>query len=116
MTYCIVSTTAGHSRESVEGNQGILLRQLAPLRSPRRPEMCVHRCSLVRECLRYYTVLHLALPRASVKDIAYNGIRIPKGTVVYLNALACNMGMLTLFSDSQMSAMWLINLFKDDKV
>jgi 3-hydroxyphenylacetate 6-hydroxylase len=78
--------------------------------------MCVHRCSLVRECLRYYTVLRLALPRASVKDIAYNNILIPKGTVVFLNAWACKMGMLTLFSDSQMSAMWLINLFKDDEV
>jgi 3-hydroxyphenylacetate 6-hydroxylase len=65
---------------------------------------------------KYYTILRLALPRASVKDIADNGILIPKGTAVFLNAWACNMAMLALFSDPQMSAMWLINLFKDDEV
>lgn len=47
--------------------------------------------ALVRELLRYYTVLRLALPRRSVKDIQYNGITIPAGSVVFLNAWACNM-------------------------
>ena len=41
---------------------------------------------------RYFTVLRLALPRASIKEIVYQGIRIPKGTVYFLNAWACNMG------------------------
>jgi len=41
--------------------------------------------------LRYYTVLRLALPRASIKDITYEGVRIPAGTVYFLNAWACNM-------------------------
>lgn len=40
---------------------------------------------------RYYTVLRLALPRASIKDITYQGVVIPKGTVYFLNAWACNM-------------------------
>ena len=55
---------------------------------------CQYVVALVRECLRYYTVLRLALPRASVKDIDYDGVRIPKGTVFFLNAWACNMGTL----------------------
>jgi len=50
--------------------------------------------ALIRELLRYYTVLRLSLPRASVKDIKSsfnNGAVIPAGTVVFLNAWACNM-------------------------
>lgn len=63
-----------------------------PLCDPQDDQKCEYIVALVRECLRYYTVLRLALPRASVKDILYNGVRIPKGTVVFLNAWACNMG------------------------
>jgi len=63
-----------------------------PLCDPLDDQKCPYIVALVRECLRYYTVLRLALPRASVKDIMYNGVRIPKGTVVFLNAWACNMG------------------------
>lgn len=47
---------------------------------------------------RFFTVLRLALPRTSIKDITYNGIIIPKGTVFFLNAWACNMGKSTPFS------------------
>jgi 3-hydroxyphenylacetate 6-hydroxylase len=47
--------------------------------------------ALVRELLRYYTVLRLSLPRATVKDITYQGKLIPAGSVVFLNAWACNM-------------------------
>jgi 3-hydroxyphenylacetate 6-hydroxylase len=63
---------------------------------PLDDQKCAYIVALVRECLRYYTVLRLALPRASVKDITYNGILIPKGTVVFLNAWACNMGRFSL--------------------
>ncbi|TVY82734.1 3-hydroxyphenylacetate 6-hydroxylase [Lachnellula suecica] len=45
----------------------------------------------LRECLRYYTVLRLALPRVSIKDVTYEGVVIPKGTVYFINAWACNM-------------------------
>ncbi|KAB8342700.1 hypothetical protein FH972_022300 [Carpinus fangiana] len=55
--------------------------------APRAPYIA----ALVRECLRYYTVLRLALPRATVKDIRYAGKRIPAGATVFLNAWACNM-------------------------
>lgn len=50
--------------------------------------------ALIREFLRFYTVLRLSLPRASVKDIRSsfnNGAVIPAGTVVFLNAWSCNM-------------------------
>ncbi|RDW59073.1 hypothetical protein BP5796_11997 [Coleophoma crateriformis] len=59
-----------------------------PLCDPLDDQKCTYIVALVRECLRYYTVLRLALPRASVKDITYDGIVIPKGTVVFLNAWA----------------------------
>ncbi|TPX12794.1 uncharacterized protein E0L32_006674 [Thyridium curvatum] len=54
-------------------------------------QKCEYVVALVRESLRYFTVLRLALPRVSVQDVVYEGIVIPKGTVVFLNAWACNM-------------------------
>lgn len=50
--------------------------------------------ALIRELLRYYTVLRLSLPRASVKDVKSsfnNGATIPAGSVIFLNAWSCNM-------------------------
>ena len=47
--------------------------------------------ALVKELLRYYAVLRLCLPRATVKDIVFEGKKIPSGSVVFLNAWACNM-------------------------
>jgi 3-hydroxyphenylacetate 6-hydroxylase len=47
--------------------------------------------ALVKELLRYYTVLRLCLPRATIKPITYNNHLIPSGSVVFLNAWACNM-------------------------
>jgi 3-hydroxyphenylacetate 6-hydroxylase len=40
---------------------------------------------------RYFTVLRLALPRVSIKDVTCEGVVIPKGTVYFLNAWGCNM-------------------------
>ncbi|PHH91911.1 hypothetical protein CDD83_9778 [Cordyceps sp. RAO-2017] len=54
-------------------------------------QKCQYIVALVRESLRYFTVLRLALPRASVKSVVYNGVTIPQGSVVFLNAWACNM-------------------------
>ncbi|KAI9928499.1 hypothetical protein ASPWEDRAFT_103177 [Aspergillus wentii DTO 134E9] len=54
-------------------------------------QKCAYVAALVKECLRFYTVLRLALPRTSIRDISYNGIVIPKGTVFFLNSWACNM-------------------------
>lgn len=64
-----------------------------PLCNPEDDQKCPYIVALVRECLRYYTVLRLALPRASIKDIVYDNTIIPKGTVIFLNSWACNMGM-----------------------
>ncbi|OJD40715.1 3-hydroxyphenylacetate 6-hydroxylase [Diplodia corticola] len=47
--------------------------------------------ALVRECLRYFCVLRLALPRTTIKDVYYEGKLIPAGTTIFLNAWACNM-------------------------
>ena len=58
------------------------------------PEQCPYIVALVKECLRYFTVLRLALPKASIRDIIYEGVVIPAGTVFFLNAWACNMGRL----------------------
>lgn len=55
-------------------------------------QKCEYVVALVRECLRYYCVLRLALPRATVRDIVYEGKLIPAGSTIYLNAWACNMG------------------------
>ncbi|KAH6651538.1 cytochrome P450 [Truncatella angustata] len=54
-------------------------------------QQCPYIVALVRESLRYYTVLRLALPKCSIRDVIYNGVTIPKGTVVFLNSWACNM-------------------------
>jgi 3-hydroxyphenylacetate 6-hydroxylase len=63
-----------------------------PLADPQDDQKCQYIVALVRECLRYFTVLRLALPRATVKDVVYEGKRIPAGSTIYLNAWACNMG------------------------
>lgn len=54
--------------------------------------------ALVRECLRYFTVLRLALPRSTTQDITYNNLRVRKGSIIWLNAWACNMDT-ALWSD-----------------
>ncbi|KAK4084668.1 hypothetical protein Purlil1_10253 [Purpureocillium lilacinum] len=53
-------------------------------------QTCQYIVALVKESLRYFTVLRLALPRASIKDVVYGGTVIPKGSIVFLNAWACN--------------------------
>lgn len=63
-----------------------------PMCDPEDDQKCKYVVALVRESLRYFTVLRLALPRATIQDIVYEGVSLPKGTVVFLNAWACNMG------------------------
>lgn len=65
---------------------------LNPLCDAEDDQQCRYIVALVRESLRYYTVLRLALPRASVRDVVHEGVVIPRGTVFFLNAWACNMG------------------------
>lgn len=63
-----------------------------PLCDSEDDQRCQYIVALVRESLRYFTVLRLALPRSTIKDIVYEGSVIPKGTMIFLNAWACNMG------------------------
>ncbi|KAI9694154.1 MAG: hypothetical protein M1822_003425 [Bathelium mastoideum] len=62
-----------------------------PLGDAEDDQKCSYVVALVRECLRYYCVLRLALPRTTIKDITYEGKLIPAGTTIFLNAWACNM-------------------------
>ncbi|RYP70714.1 hypothetical protein DL769_004885 [Monosporascus sp. CRB-8-3] len=62
-----------------------------PLCDASDDQQCPYIAALVRESLRYYTVLRLALPKASIKGITYKDTVIPKGTIVFLNSWACNM-------------------------
>jgi 3-hydroxyphenylacetate 6-hydroxylase len=50
--------------------------------------------ALVKESLRFFSVLRLSLPRNSIRDIEYKGMFIPQGTTVFLNAWGCNRGMM----------------------
>ncbi|KAF6795461.1 3-hydroxyphenylacetate 6 hydroxylase [Colletotrichum sojae] len=54
-------------------------------------QTCPYVRALVRESLRYFTVLRLSLPRATNKEFIYEGKVVPKGTVIFLNSWACNM-------------------------
>lgn len=44
--------------------------------------------ALHKECSRYFSVLKLALPKATLGDSVYKGVKIPSGTTVFLNAWA----------------------------
>lgn len=46
--------------------------------------------ALVREVLRFFTVIPICLPRTSIKDIDYEGTKIPAGTTFYMNAYAAD--------------------------
>lgn len=44
--------------------------------------------ALHKECSRYFSVIKLGLPRATLGESTYRGVRIPDGTTVFLNAWA----------------------------
>lgn len=46
--------------------------------------------ALVKEVLRFWTVIPICLPRVSVKDIEWEGAIIPSGTTFYMNAYAAD--------------------------
>jgi 3-hydroxyphenylacetate 6-hydroxylase len=71
-----------------------------PLADAYDDQKCAYVVALVRECLRYFTVLRLALPRATIKDVHYEGKLIPAGSTIYLNAWACNMGTFAILPPS----------------
>ncbi|KAI0139345.1 putative cytochrome P450 phenylacetate hydroxylase [Xylariaceae sp. FL1272] len=61
-----------------------------PLCDAADDQKCEYILGLAKESLRYFSVIPLALPRASIKDIDYEGVTIPSGSTVYMNAWACN--------------------------
>lgn len=63
-----------------------------PLPDAADEQKCAYINALAKEALRYFTVIPLNLPRESIRDVEYEGVRIPKGTTVYMNAWACNYG------------------------
>ncbi|RMY75964.1 hypothetical protein D0863_02251, partial [Hortaea werneckii] len=46
--------------------------------------------AIVKEAGRYYTVSSMSLPRRAYEDIVFDGSRIPKGTMILINAQATN--------------------------
>ncbi|KFH45040.1 Phenylacetate 2-hydroxylase-like protein [Hapsidospora chrysogenum ATCC 11550] len=46
--------------------------------------------ALVKETLRFWTVIPICLPRTNIKDIPYNGTVIPAGTTFFMNAYAAD--------------------------
>jgi phenylacetate 2-hydroxylase len=55
-----------------------------------REEKVAFLSALVKETLRFYTVIAMSLPRTSIKSIRYQGATIPVGTIFYMNARAAN--------------------------
>lgn len=50
--------------------------------------------ALTKEIGRYFIVLRLALPKATHKEVLWNGAVIPAGTMVFLNSWACSRGTI----------------------
>ncbi|KAI0403151.1 3-hydroxyphenylacetate 6 hydroxylase [Xylaria palmicola] len=61
-----------------------------PLCDASDDQKCEYILGLAKEALRYFAVLPLGLPRATIKDIEYEGVRIPAGSTIYMNGWACN--------------------------
>lgn len=53
---------------------------------------CEYVAALVKECLRYFCVVRMNLPRSTIKEVAYGGKIIPAGTLMLCNNMACNFG------------------------
>ncbi|EGV66530.1 cytochrome P450 [Yamadazyma tenuis] len=51
---------------------------------------CSFIMALIQETLRYFTVLPLGLPRATTKSFQYQGIVVPEGATLIMNAFAAN--------------------------
>lgn len=51
---------------------------------------CDYITAMVKECLRFFTVLPLNLPRVTTKPIHYKNFVIPEQTILFMNAFAAN--------------------------
>lgn len=64
-----------------------------PLCDPREDMKCEYVAALVKECLRYFCVVRMNLPRSTIKEVDYEGKTIPTDTLMLCNNMACNFGM-----------------------
>lgn len=64
-----------------------------PLCDPLEDMKCEYVAVLVKECLRYFCVVRMNLPRSTIREVEYDGKIIPAGTMVLCNNMACNFGM-----------------------
>lgn len=63
-----------------------------PLCDPLEDMKCEYVAALVKECLRYFCVVRMNLPRSTIREVEYDGKIIPAGTMVLCNNMACNFG------------------------
>lgn len=63
-----------------------------PLCDPLEDMKCEYVAALVKECLRYFCVVRMNLPRSTIREVEYDGKIIPAGTMMLCNNMACNFG------------------------
>ena len=63
-----------------------------PLCDPQEDMKCEYVASLVKECLRYFCVVRMNLPRSTIREVEYDGRIVPAGTMMLCNNMACNSG------------------------
>ncbi|KAK7205062.1 3-hydroxyphenylacetate 6 hydroxylase [Myxozyma melibiosi] len=83
-------------RQDIQAKAYAEIRKMYPrpnqiLCSSMDDQKCLYVVALVRELLRMYTPLRLALPRETTAEFVVDGKVIPPQTVIFLNAWACNM-------------------------
>lgn len=61
-----------------------------PLCDPQEDMKCEYVAALVKECLRFFCVVRMNLPRSTIKEVEYNGKIVPPGTLMLCNNMACN--------------------------
>ncbi|KAG6368293.1 hypothetical protein INS49_002498 [Diaporthe citri] len=61
-----------------------------PLCDAQEDTKCEYVAALVKECLRYFCVVRMNLPRSTIKEVGYGGKIIPAGTLMLCNNMACN--------------------------
>ncbi len=63
--------------------------------------------ALYKEMLRHFAAIPLLPPRSTISEFQWNGVLIPKGVTIYMNAQAINHGMilyrLAQFGQDEMS-------------
>lgn len=78
-----------------------------PLCDPQEDMRCEYVAALVKECLRYFCVVRMNLPRSTIKEVEYGGKIIPAGTMMLCNNMACNFG--TFHTNPDGLSPWLIS-------